>query len=580
MQKNKIITFLTIPFKISPSYFFIKLFQLAFNGFYPLLEVLAFTFLTNSVIELKKGGEIKEQIGLAVILFFSLIFLNYFFDIFIRRISYKQVKKINLALETKFISKISRLEYYYIENAELYDKINLIKKEILKDFIQKHNKLLSIFRILFQLMSIIIIVFSVMGIKGLIILAGITAVILISDYNGKRNYTQKKEDAFLDRMCDYYSDILCQGEFGQEKLIYNYGDAINCKYRKLNKTLIQHEKKTKLKNILRLESSSFLTLFIFVYFIIELSLKVKSNLISIGFLIASIKQLSSFLNIIRWDLYSVLEIKSELSNYLKDFNEFESFNEIDNNESIFIDKIKSLNIKNLNFIYPFSKKVILHDINYDFKLNKSYAIVGENGCGKTTFIKLLLGLYKNYSGEILLNDKELKTLTPKSISENFAVVFQDYGRYYLNLIENIQIGNPKASISEIQNAISLFSLKGIDTESVLRKGDDKSVNLSGGQWQNIAMARNFISNAKIVIFDEPTAALSPSQESKIYTFLKDIIKNKTAVFISHRLGITPLVDKIIVLKDGAIAETGSHNDLIQKKGIYAQMYNTQKELYS
>lgn len=335
----------------------------------------------------------------------------------------------------------------------------------------------------------------------------------------------------------------------------------------MNKTLIQHEKKTKLKNILRLESSSFLTLLIFVYFIIELSLKVKSNLISIGFLIASIKQLSSFLNIIRWDLYSVLEIKSELSNYLKDFNEFESFNEIDNNESIFIDKIKSLNIKNLNFIYPFSKKVILHDINYDFKLNKSYAIVGENGCGKTTFIKLLLGLYKNYSGEILLNDKELKTLTPKSISENFAVVFQDYGRYYLNLIENIQIGNPKASISEIQNAISLFSLNGIDKESVLRKGDDKSVNLSGGQWQNIAMARNFISNAKIVIFDEPTAALSPSQESKIYTFLKDIIKNKTAVFISHRLGITPLVDKIIVLKDGVIAETGSHNDLIQKKGF-------------
>ncbi|AIN92979.1 hypothetical protein [Treponema putidum] len=222
MQKNKIITFLTIPFKISQSYFFIKLFQLAFNGFYPLLEVLTFTFLTDSVIELKKVGEIKEQIGLAVILFFSLIFLNYFFDIFIRRISYKQVKKINLALETKFISKMSRLEYYYIENAELYDKINLIKKEILKDFIQKHNKLLSIFRILFQLMSIIIIVFSVMGIKGLIILAGITAVILISDYNGKRNYTQKKEDTFLDRMCDYYSDILCQGEFGQEKLIYNY----------------------------------------------------------------------------------------------------------------------------------------------------------------------------------------------------------------------------------------------------------------------------------------------------------------------------------------------------------------------
>ncbi|WP_024470426.1 ATP-binding cassette domain-containing protein, partial [Treponema pedis] len=192
--------------------------------------------------------------------------------------------------------------------------------------------------------------------------------------------------------------------------------------------------------------------------------------------------------------------------------------------------------------------------------------------------------YKDYEGEILLCGKPISQTPQKIISKKFSVVFQDYAHYYLTLKENILIGNLQANEDTIQQAISLFSLDKVLTSlnelAVLNKGDNFNADLSGGQWQNLALARSYIGNGEILIFDEPTASLSPMQETKIYTFLKDITKNKTAIFISHRLGIAPLVDEILLLKDGYILERGSHEELIaNKSSVYYSMYNMQKELY-
>ncbi len=571
-----IFDFFKLPFKISKPYFFIKFFQIIFDGLYPLFEVYSFSFLVSNVIHYINGK--NNYMILSSIIFFAVIFLKYFVDILSLKLSLKPIKKINMYLEKRLIKKNLALEYYYIEDATLYDKLNLTQKQIFDNFIEKHNKISSIIKIVFNLISIIIMIYFSIGRKTLIILFAIVCVYFISDYNGKKSYTQKKEDVMLDRRCDYYSDILCDAKFAEERMIYQYSDYINNKYRSFRNKLIKREKSTKLKNTLRMESSSFLTLLILIYFIIELSNKVKLGMISIGFLIAIIKQLSNFLNIIRWHLFSILETKSELSEYLKEFSELESFTEIKDGTKT-IDKINTITIKNLSFNYPNTNKVILDNINYRFESKKSYALLGKNGSGKTTLIKLILNLYHNFTGEILLNNININDISNKSKFSCFAVVFQDYGRYYLTLLENINLGNFDAKKEDIEKAIQLFSLEKIDITSILRKGDDQSVNLSGGEWQNIALARNYISKADIVIFDEPTAALSPSQESKIYSFLKNIIKDKTAIFISHRLGITPLVDEIIVLKDGKIIENGSHKDLMHQNGEYTKMYNSQKELY-
>ncbi len=572
-----ILNFLRLPFKVSKQYFFIKIFQVLFDGFYPLLEVYAFTNLVSQILKLNLSGN-KNHALIAIILFFMVLFLKYFIDILISRISLNPIKKINLYLEKRIIKKNLALEYYYIEDSDLYDKLNLAQKEIFNDFIQKHNKICSIFRVLFQLISISIMIYMSIGIRTLIILCAIACVYFISNYNGKKSYIQKKDDAILDRKCDYYSDVLCNAEFGQERMLYNYSKKLNEIYLEMNKKLIKHEKIVKLKNTFRMESSSFLTLLILIYFLIELSVQVKLGIVSMGFLIAIIKQLSNFLNIIRWELFSILQIKSELSNYLKDFDELENFTEVKNG-NIEIDDIKLIEIKNLSFTYPNSNKMTLNNINYKFEKGKSYALVGENGCGKTTLVKLLLALYNDFRGDILINNIPLTNISNESKSNCFAVVFQDYGKYYLTLIENIKLGNFDVNNIDLEDAIKLFSLEDLPKFLILRKGDENSVNISEGQWQNIALARNYISKAGFVIFDEPTASLSPSQESKIYTFLKEIVKDKTAIFISHRLGICPIVDEVLVLNKGKILESGSHNSLIKKDKLYAKMYKSQKELY-
>lgn len=587
-MKRGFLYFLFKPFRISLKYFFLKISSLVFEGFYPLLEVFAFTFLIDECIKIKTHG-FTYITYTAIFFFFTLIAFKYFFSYIIKFSSFREIKKINLKLNESFIKKLSMLEYEYLEDSNSYDRIQILKKELLNKFLSKHTSLLSGFKILFQLTSIMIIVFSAMQFKGIIILLAVAAVVFISAYNGKKNYEQKHETAFLDRKADYYSDVLSKPEFTVERKIFNYAKYINKKFETVNKILISEEAKIKLKNMFRMESSSFFTLMIFIYFIISLSQSVVTGSISIGILIATVKQLQNFLEIIRWDLYSILETKSEIKNYLNDLNEFYNYREISaaseisdiNTEDNMQDIIK---ITDLNFAYPKTEKLVFKNLNFTFKKNKTYAIVGENGCGKSTLIKLLLGLYKDYEGEILLCGKPISQTPQKIISKKFSVVFQDYAHYYLTLKENILIGNLQANEDTIQQAISLFSLDKVLTSlnelAVLNKGDNFNADLSGGQWQNLALARSYIGNGEILIFDEPTASLSPMQETKIYTFLKDITKNKTAIFISHRLGIAPLVDEILLLKDGYILERGSHEELIaNKSSVYYSMYNTQKELY-
>lgn len=586
-SKKSFSWFLFEPFKISLKYFFIKLFELLFYGFYPLLEVLSFSYLVNEAIKIKDSS-ITLSTVLAIGIFVLLMFCKYLFSHTVKVLSLPETKKIMLHLREMFITKITRLEYYYIEDSEFYDRIQVLKTELLDTFLVKHSSILQGIKIILEFISILIIIFSVMGIKGFVILIAVFCVALVSVYNGKKNYEQKQETAFLERKADYYSDVLTEREFLAERKVFNYANYLNNKFEYYNKATINIVSKTKLKNMLRRESTSLFVLAIFVYFIINLSQSVLKGAISIGVLIATVKQFQNFTEIIRWSLYSVLEMKQEVQNYLCDLNEFYTYNEVltslSINTPLETDTTNVIQIRNLTFAYPKTEKLIANGFNFSFEKNKMYAIIGENGCGKSTLIKLLLGLYKNYEGEILIHGNSIKQMSQEDISKTFSVVFQDYGHYYLTLNENVLIGNLTATDDTVSGAMKLFSLDEVaeylDKNAILNKGDDSNADLSGGQWQNVALARSFVSDNEILIFDEPTASLSPTQETKIYTFLKDITKNKTAIFISHRLGIAPLVDEILVMQDGKVIEHGSHNELIRDvSSVYATMYNSQKELY-
>lgn len=249
-----------------------------------------------------------------------------------------------------------------------------------------------------------------------------------------------------------------------------------------------------------------------------------------------------------------------------------------------------LEFKNVTFRYPGSGLNILENFSMTLLKGKHYAIVGENGAGKSTFIKLLTGLYPDYEGEILFNGKEMRTYDPEEWKKLFSGVYQDFAKYHISVEENMQIGDfenmntPESKIKMHQVAKKLDIHDEITSlrhryATRLGKLDEDGVDLSGGQWQKVAMARALMNDAPLLILDEPTAALDPISESMVYEQFGEISKDRTTIFISHRLGSTKLADYIFVIGDGHVKERGTHADLLEQGGVYAEMFTTQQSWY-
>lgn len=235
------------------------------------------------------------------------------------------------------------------------------------------------------------------------------------------------------------------------------------------------------------------------------------------------------------------------------------------------------------FTYPGTDREILRDINIKIRQGERAAFVGENGSGKSTVIKLLCGLYQPTEGHIFVGGHDICTLSDEERHRFISVLFQDYRAYNMTLRENTAIGdvsklnNDEAVIQAIKDAggdsIIDQCPKGIDT--MLGKLTEEGVDLSGGQWQRVAMSRAFVSDAVFVVLDEPTAALDPLMEYEILNRFIKIAENRTAVIISHRIGICTAADRIIVMKNGEIAESGTHEELVRADGEYSRMWQAQ-----
>lgn len=251
------------------------------------------------------------------------------------------------------------------------------------------------------------------------------------------------------------------------------------------------------------------------------------------------------------------------------------------------DSLDSIEFRDVRFKYPGTVRYVLDGCSFRLDRSKHYAFVGINGAGKTTITKLLTGLYPDFEGEILINGRSIKEYSQSRLKALFSVVYQDFAKYYITLRDNIFLGNINGvddkriaeAIEEIDLSETLARLeKGLDTPlgKILEGGTD----ISGGEWQRVAIARTLVSNAPLHILDEPTAALDPVAESKVYELFGRISKGRMTVFITHRLGAAKLADEILVLKDGKIAEVGSHDDLMARGGIYAEMFEAQRSWYA
>lgn len=247
-----------------------------------------------------------------------------------------------------------------------------------------------------------------------------------------------------------------------------------------------------------------------------------------------------------------------------------------------------IEFENVSFTYPGTKKKILDGMSFRIGHGERVSIVGKNGEGKSTVIKLLLGLFCPDSGEIRIGGKPLEYYSRSVRERLFGAVFQDFGKYCITLGENVGIGAPeklhdreslgKAMCKAGADSIAAGLPSGVDT--LLGREFEGGVDLSGGQWQRIAIARAFMGEKPVMILDEPTSQLDPVAESRIYSEFAEMAEGKTAIFITHRLASTMITDRILVMADGKVVQSGSHEELMEEGGLYADMFQVQKQWYA
>lgn len=234
-----------------------------------------------------------------------------------------------------------------------------------------------------------------------------------------------------------------------------------------------------------------------------------------------------------------------------------------------------IEFSHVSFKYPGTQKTVLHDLSFKINKDKVTAIVGENGAGKSTIIKLVAGLYEPTEGSVRISNMNPYSMSNEDISNELSIVFQDFKNYELSLRDNILFGK----VGDISEDLKLLELDKYSEDTNIGKLEEDGVYLSGGENQKLALARAIQKKSDFLIFDEPTASMDPMVEAKMYDNILKVLKSRGAIIITHRLVLSKLADDIIVLGDGRIVERGSHDELMNRGGIYKQMYDEQSGWY-
>ncbi|MDR1616859.1 MAG: ABC transporter ATP-binding protein/permease [Syntrophomonadaceae bacterium] len=391
---------------------------------------------------------------------------------------------------------------------------------------------------------------------------------------------KKLEDASapIRRKCDYYEGYA--SDLRETRLLGAtvYFKNLYLSYqKKLNSLVFRTQMKKSAVNL----SVDALTVIGYGVILFMIFISVLRREISIGAftaVLASIGRLFSFMSEviserIRWASENTVTLNNYLS-FISENTETEKKGAFPQEADIILE--------NVTFTYPGSETSALDKINLNIKYGHTIAIVGENGSGKSTLCKLILGIYCPTDGNILIGGKPQRIIN----QDNISAIFQDYCKYKMTLKENICISKPNTDVCDTV-AVKICEDAGINIDNKnLENGvntmlgrDFDGAELSGGQWQRIAVARGLIRASELIVLDEPTSAIDPLEETHLYNEFMKICRNKTAVIVTHRLGAIKIADRIIVLKNGKIVEDGTHKQLIDYCGEYKKMFDAQSMWY-
>lgn len=591
-RKYKEIDILQLPFKVAPFALALQM-VLAIGDAIISTFVMAYAtaFFVDTAIRVFEGGAVAQTIYLPLGMLLTVVGIASVSG------SLSQIieAKIKFALERNFIPAIldvqARLAYKYIEDDDSWELIERVGDEMTETFLDGIRSYGAIIRSIVAIVSILGLIMTQVWWAGLVIAIFSVPLFRISLWAGKKNYAAKVQTRKYERRYSYYSDeVLTNREAVEERTLFGYVEDVTKRYYEDFEIARKIQLRVLLKTRIAMKSTSISLVLITLVTAFTFINPVIAGDVSPGMFMGIIAALFGMVETLGWQLQDAAKNISESKEYMNDLTAFvdldctDDATDLPDEEAIDFESLEFINVR---FKYPKGEEYILDGLSFKLDCGKHYAFVGANGVGKSTIIKLLTRLYDEYDGEILINGKELRTYSASAIKALFSVVYQDFARYQISMADNIALGDAareidKRQIFDIASKVGLNDTikklaDGIKTP--LGKINKEGIDISGGQWQKVSIARSLLSRAPIKILDEPTSALDPIAENQIYHEFEGLMKGKTTIFISHRLGSTKLADEILVIDKGSIVERGSHSELIKAKGLYAEMFEVQREWY-
>lgn len=497
-------------------------------------------------------------------------------------------QRIYLSVEYRVHKKKSTISWECHEDEDINNKIKLL--EDAANHIWLYVK---------GMIGILATVISIIGMFSIIIQLGrLFALVLVMLYipvvyyaiRAATNYYDTwRRTAKLRRNCDYQRNILMDKEYAAERILFEYTPFFLNRWEKDYKEVRNLSIKEELKGSKKMQIAGILFCLYVSVVVCVLANKLSKGEITAGYMVALVSVFPPLMN-------SMIVLLSNQINEMvrakQTVKTLVAFERIEDDEGALALPQQNVDFSeivfhNVSFQYPGTTKWVLRRVNMRFEKGKHYAVVGENGAGKSTLIKLLLRLYRVTEGEILLDGVNINDVPRTKLRGLMSALFQDHQNYYTNISENIGIGdinnlNHTCRIEDSARKAGIHKTIAAmpdGYQTVLGTMHESGVELSGGEWQKLAISRLMMSPCLFKILDEPTAAMDPLFESVLYQDFNSIMRGKTTVLISHRLASCKSADYIYVLNHGCISEQGSHKSLMERKRHYYKMYTTQKDMY-
>lgn len=491
-------------------------------------------------------------------------------------------KTLNGRFSRELLGKFRKIDYGCYEDPQYHDILMRMGEYPQGNLLNVFNDVITVISLSITVFSLIVLFIQISPVVSLLYFF-IVMVMMFFDFKSMKMMNEMfASQSFAERELEYYRKLLSDKHVLYELKVFGAISCIGNLCKKENDRVLKERLETTIRSQKYFAMSCVCVIAWVALVIFSLVQAVFHNSISLGIFVSLVGSAGTVLS-------TTENLSYKLSNVARKCHEIEyyyNFMKMDEvcwgNATFDDSRGGRIEFKNVYFRYG-QEDYVLKNVSMMIDLGKSTALVGENGSGKSTIVKLICRLYRPESGSILLNGQDIYTYSELEYHKIINVVFQDFVRYSFTIRENVAIGSLEQLhedkvIRSVLKDVAGFN-KCADLDVPLGKIDEAGIDLSGGEWQKIAIARACMGKSRLIIMDEPTAALDPVAESRLYASFMGVMRQRGTFIISHRMASARLADIIYVIHNGQIEERGSHGNLYEKNGLYRKMYDAQSIWY-